>query len=613
MPIFEIETDKGTFEIDADKEPTQAEALQAIAGLSKPQSNTPEFDQFRQQFIQQAQSPVAALPGQALDVASNLLSTVGGGIAAIPSAIDRRNAAAGIDGLEALIPYTPRALTARGQATGDLLQSALEGLVQGSFDIARMPVQRVESLQNIIPTIVQQNLPSPGSSVISNLSKAASLPQRLSLPGLIAAELRARLTPRTPSEQEVSDAFQASNLEQALQQEFNKGTLPQVLGEAQPGATEFVRAFGQPENIAAGAVARALGPSALRAASSIPSRVEALTETIGQVGAQPSPERILRTALKPSDAKQAQRLETSTKNALPEIFHQNPLADQAGSMPIEGFQQAVSSAQKRVGNEIDSSLRSLNITVNGGDDIARALNAEADTLARQGGSKDAIDFLRGRATEMAGTNTTIDDLRGAVSSANLERTPLFQQAWTQAAPKLAKAQNIANKAIAETGGKILNDALDNLKGDRGAQLRKSWSDLTNVENQANIRLNKILNNPPPEVRSLLGRTLSNLQGAAGAVGLIQGYPSGIIPLLSSAFESLGKREQQLLRDTNTQITRAYEALRANPPERPAISAPPVIPEAPVVPVINPEDALLREQTLRAEIARLVQEATRPLP
>lgn len=601
MPIFEIETDKGTFEIDADKEPTQEEALQAIAGMSQTPSKTPEFDQFRQQFIQQAQSPVSALPGQAYDIASGLLNTIGGGVAAIPSAIDRRNIEAGISGVESIIPYTPSALIARTKAGGDIFQSALEGLVQGSFDIARMPAQRVESLQQIAPTMIQQGLTPPTGTgflppSIQALATAASLPQRLSPAGLIAAELRARLTPRTPSEQEILDAFQISNREQALQQEFTRGTLPQVLGEAQPEATEFIRAFGQPENIAAGAVARALGPSALRAAQNLPSRVEALSERIGQVGAQPTPERILRTALKPSDAKQADRLEVSTKNALPEIFHENPLADQAGSMPIEGFQQAVSSAQKRVGNEIDSSLRSLNISITGGDEIARALNKEADTLVRQGGSKEAIDFLRARATEMAGTNTTIDDLRGAVSSANLERTPLFQQAWTQAAPKLAKAQNIANKAIAETGGKILNDALDNLKGDRGAQLRKSWSDLTNVENQANIRLNKILNNPPPEVRSLLGRTLSNLQGTAGVVGMLQGYPSGIIPLLSSVSESLGKREQQLLKDTNTQIVRAYENLRGNPPPRPAISAPPIIPEAPLVPVITPEEAF--EQRIR---------------
>lgn len=36
MPIFEIETNQGVFEIDADREPTQAEALQAISGQSTP-------------------------------------------------------------------------------------------------------------------------------------------------------------------------------------------------------------------------------------------------------------------------------------------------------------------------------------------------------------------------------------------------------------------------------------------------------------------------------------------------------------------------------------------------------------------------------------------------
>lgn len=40
MPIFEIETDQGVFEIEADREPTQAEALQAISGQAQPRALT---------------------------------------------------------------------------------------------------------------------------------------------------------------------------------------------------------------------------------------------------------------------------------------------------------------------------------------------------------------------------------------------------------------------------------------------------------------------------------------------------------------------------------------------------------------------------------------------
>lgn len=590
MPIFEIETDQGTFEIDADKEPTQAEALQAIAGLSQPKSKTPEFDQFRQQYIQEAQSPVSALPGQALDVTTGLLKTIGGGVSAIPSAIDRRNAEAGIDGLEGVIPYTPRALTARAQATGDLLQSISEGLVQGSFDLARMPVQRVESLQQIAPTMIQQALTPPAGTgflpeSIQALATAASLPSRLSLPGLISSEIQARMTPRTPSEQEILDAFQISNREQALQQEFSRGTLPQVLGEAQPGATEFIRAFGQPENIAAGAVARALGPSALRAAQNLPSRVEAFSQRLENIGTQAPIERNIRTAIKPS-AKKGDRVESASKNTINEIFHNNPNADELGSMPFEGFTESVIETKTRIGKEIGSAKGTENVL--DGDVIAGKIDKEVARLEKSLAPQEDIDYLKNEADRLRGQKLDWTAGQDLVTRHGRKQGKFYELSRAAQGRALTEGETLADMIISREGGEMLNKSLGQLKGERGQTLRKTWSDLTVIEDEATKRLNTLINQAPPQVRNSLISTFTSTEGLAGLATMVGGWKSGGLVLLGKGVKDWMKSADKLLKDSNSLIKTSYERLRENPPPRPAIAAPPIIPD---VPVITPEEAL----------------------
>lgn len=286
--------------------------------------------------------------------------------------------------------------------------------------------------------------------------------------------------------------------------------------------------------------------------------------------AKASPSKILRAAIKP--AKQfGQRVEKALDSTIGDIYHANPNADTLAATQYEGFHQSLSQVFNNVGKELDEGLKAAAAPTNSGDQIGAALNKRADELAKAGQPKEVVDFLANRAEAFRGQVNEMSSLREAVTMANRANSKVFQMSREAAAPLLGQAETISNEIIAKTGGAIENKALEALKGPSGALLRKKWSDLKIVEQESSKQLNKLINSAPPEIRSALTSAFTSLEGAAGLVGLVQGYAAGIIPVVSSAAKAWVKRSDKLLKDSNSLVTSAYEKLRANPPKAPAQS------------------------------------------
>lgn len=366
----------------------------------------------------------------------------------------------------------------------------------------------------------------------------------------IARQVLNSLNPRTPSESEVETFLEEAPFEQAIAEERQKtafaGAQPQ-LAEAITQVVEFAPPI--------------KGISALRGVSV----------------AKAAPSRILRAAAKPPKQLGA-RFEKATEESLSDIFHHNPNADKLGSMPLEGFQQTVASLQKQVGAEIDQGLKASGIPIAGGDEIAKALTERAAKLEKAGQPAANVQTIRDRAADFVGKVDDIESLRESTTMANRELSPLFQRSREMANPARAQADTIANEIIAKTGGGILNQALESVAGPQGAKLRKQWSNLTMIEKAASDQLNKIINSAPAEIQSALTSSLTSLEGAAGLVGLVQGYAAGVIPVATAAAKAWQKNAARALKDSNALVTSAYEKLRANPPPV-AQRVPPVIPAA----------------------------------
>lgn len=398
----------------------------------------------------------------------------------------------------------------------------------------------------------------------------------------------AGLAPRTPSEDEIDAVVAAAPFEQAIAQERQTS---QFAG-AQPEIAEAVTQ-----------VVEALPP------------IKGIQALRGVNVAKASPARILRAAVKPG--KQfGSRVEKATENTIGEIFEANPNADKIASMPFEGFQKSVAELQRQVGTQIDEGLRASGIPINAGNEMASALIARADELVRAGQPAESVAVLRSRAADLTGQVTDMESLREAVTSANRSNSPLFQRTREAANPLRAQAETVANEIIAKVGGKIENDALASVKGPQGATLRKKWSDLNLINQEASKRLNTLINQAPKEIQSSVAGAVTSLEGAAGLVGLVNGFASGIIPLATSAAKKFQRNAEKLLGDSNYLVTSAYDKLRANPPARPQVPVAPVIPAGgfnfnPSTPV-PPPPAISPSARLNAAISQSISSQT-PIP
>lgn len=306
-------------------------------------------------------------------------------------------------------------------------------------------------------------------------------------------------------------------------------------------------------------------------------------EALGTTASTAAPERIFRAAIKPPKAV-GQKVEVASKNTLSDVFHANPEADKIAATPFEGYQQTLNDVKGAVGKELDTSLKQVGFNGNAGDEIAKQHFSKADAMESEGGRAEDIAALRKRGNDFVGKVTDMQSLRGATTSANWELSPLFTRAKEMVNPQLAKVDNISNRIISKVGGDFENKALESLKGADGAVLRKKWSDLTLIEKQASDRLNKLLNDAPPQARSAIVEALSTPAGAGAAIGLSFGKLGAIVPLISSISKAYARKLTRELKDSNALITRAYDKLRANPPPRPS-RTPPILPEylPPVIP------------------------------
>lgn len=180
MPTYRIETDQGTFDIDADREPTQEEALRAISGSNQPASMAAppsEFDQFRQAFIQKEQAPTLNQVIEAFKAPVQGVAGMVSDVAGIPSGLGEASGA-----------EEPLDVIARSQ---------IEGARRSGLDVLNLG-------ESIAKQIAQGAIQGRGVAPVNVLS------------GIIGQEVK-NLMSRTPSEREIEGAFES---QQALQNQL---------------------------------------------------------------------------------------------------------------------------------------------------------------------------------------------------------------------------------------------------------------------------------------------------------------------------------------------------------------------------------------------------------
>lgn len=252
MPIFEIETDQGVFEIDADREPTMEEALQAISRQSVPApkqtplSLAPEPKTEQQaidEFIKSKQAPFAQQVSSKLgDVLSSLivepLKAAGGVVTGVAQeAINTPPPTA----IEAAQPFgTPFAR--------NIGQTVLESGGRLAFDVGNQ---------------VNQMLQKAAEDPLQAYFKTAVAPM------MPLAQL-ADFFPRTPSQGEVDQMLRERQRAEQVAAVKSEPLVPEVIGEANlPLANDIelagttvapaLRPLGRGVGAAAGAARRGVG------------------------------------------------------------------------------------------------------------------------------------------------------------------------------------------------------------------------------------------------------------------------------------------------------------------------------------------------------------------
>lgn len=414
--------------------------------------------------------------------------------------------------------------------------------IPGALELAGQPER--------IPATVLEGARRAGMDLSTFIADAVKNAPKSALLGPLtpAAAIYEALKPKTLTEADIQKAFEALPMQEALQRE--RTTIPesQPLGKPQPEVSE---AIGQdlPLLIPVKGIKGLRGPP--------------VTSDIG---------RSIRAAIKPPNAQLGSRVESAAKSEMGDIFNLNKNADKIAATPFEGFLQSVGTLRKQVGEQISTLHKSVGETFSAGDDVANILDKKAASLERAGEPAASVQFIKDRANDFRGKLTEIDDLQEAVTLANQRRSPFFAKARAAQDPMRANVEGIVDNIIAEEGGSSINKALETVGGAEGSALRKKWANLMAIEKQASERLNKLINNAPPEVQSAASGILNSLQGMGGLLGLIQGYASGALPLANAALRSFAKRAEKQLKDSNSLIQKTYENLRKNPP---AATPPPI--------------------------------------
>lgn len=238
MPIFEIETDQGIFEIDADREPTQAEAMQAISGQSQavPRGTitNPERDALASSLTRQEQRPgltqaLEALiaPGRAgIGMAQGLANLIYKGAKGYGETLGGEN------------------------PIGDIQQTSLEIIPRATFDLGaaiRSAINDPQALNAVM---------NPVQAALQQLKEGS----------------------RTPSEAEIQRAFENQQEQRQIAQFGEQPIVPEVFGTSN---IDVARAA--PLVTGIGGTARAL-PAIARELPAISSRiVSPLSETLSTI------------------------------------------------------------------------------------------------------------------------------------------------------------------------------------------------------------------------------------------------------------------------------------------------------------------------------------------
>lgn len=580
MPIYEIETDQGTYEIDADREPTQDEALAAIAQQSQPSTARDALQDFatkatnvinnrgerpglkestkqtlaeREAFAKQyTEAAKRSLPEKAVELGlSTGKAAVVDPIAAILGAIIP-TAKLGIDTL----------------STGDITPAA----ATGAEAARRIGLDVINLGKTAVPGLAQ----AIGESILRGKGNmlAGALPTAIS-----------RLSPRTPTEEEIQQAFEALPAQQEMQKartEVPTAQTPLI------GGLEAAFEKANPK-VAEGATQLAeLAVPVGEAATAIKGSLKGVGQTIANAP------RLLRTAIKPTKPVVGQKLEKALENQFYDIYQSNPMAHKEGAIPFEGFAQSVDNTLDNAAQQLTAARNAAGQPVNVGKTLSDRINTLADRVQARGGKAAEVEAIRQRAREVQAINT-VEGLQDAVTDAGRKVD------WNS--PK-SRADDLVDKEIAVEGSKELNKLFENTQIPGGAQLRKNWSELKLIQEETSKQLNKIINKAPPAIKPLVVEALSSAKGIGGLIGLIHGYGSGALALGSAAAEAFFKKASKELSNSNSIVENLYEGLGKNPPvARPPIIPPartPVVPPTPAGPAITPQQLQTLQQNLQTQ-------------
>lgn len=242
MPIFEIETDQGVFEIDADREPTMEEALQAISTQSAPPEVkrdlsvvTPEF---REQYMAEAQKPI-----------TQRLS----------------------DAVSSVVTMPMKA----GEAIGKQLWNAAKGGVEGAAEMIGEEAARVEydpaqifsSKQRLAGQVAQSGLEAGArmpADVIRSIPDLANL-----VPGKVLGDA---ILPKDTSEAAIEAAFQKQVADEAFDQVRSEGLAPEIFGKKNEKLTEGIETFAPVPAIGPAKIAKGVG-AAVKGTAKLPGQI----------------------------------------------------------------------------------------------------------------------------------------------------------------------------------------------------------------------------------------------------------------------------------------------------------------------------------------------------
>lgn len=545
MPVYNLTSQKTgrVYPVNFDSEPSESDVdeaishfdLQAPAGL-KPstQQTLAEQESFAKQFRAEA---AKSLPEKSLGLAKSVAT------------------AGVVDPVMAIA----RAIVPTGEIAGQF----------ASGDVAPAASTIAESGRRIGMDVL--NLIRSGVPAAAALATEATLRGKGSpLMGAIPTAL-ARLQSRTPTQEEITQAFEAQIANRPFEEARTQvPNAPLALGmeaafeRANPQAAEALTQITE--------LAVPVGETA----TAIKGALKGTAQTVKNAP------RAIRSIIKPSNPRVGDKLETALENRFSDIYATNPEAHTTAATPFEGLGGSIDSTIDDVSEQLDVVRSAAGQTNEAGAVLAQKLRDRVDALRASGGKADDITALEQRATEIQGITTT-KGLQDAVTEAGRKVD------WNQ--PR-TRVQEVADQIIHTEGGKELNKLFEQTNIPGGAEVRKKWGELRLIQEEYNNRLNKLINQAPKNVRPALFEALGSTKGLAGTIALLQGYASGAIALGVAGAETWIKKVAKDLKDPNIVIRNIYEDARVNPP---TVKAAPVA-RPPVIPPPNLNAALQRAMT-----------------